>query len=213
VLDSLTMKQNPIRFALTLTTLLGLFTIPAAQAGDAAHTDSETLAAVEAQSSEIRTALREIHGDVANLYAAQSQWIAKLDSTDPHVIHEAHTQLKTINQALGAIHGFEGVVDEAVGTRSPGTHALMSARHPEAEAAAAASGFKYEDLYETVNAATAKVKAKMDEIRGRKDNISVVEMFEMQMLMNHLSQLSEMSTSVMSASNSAISSLARNVKD
>ena len=37
-------------------------------------------------------------------------------------------------------------------------------------------------------------------------------MFEMQMLMNHLSQLSEMATSVVSASNSAIADMARNVK-
>jgi len=34
----------------------------------------------------------------------------------------------------------------------------------------------------------------------------------MQLLMNHLSQVSEMSTSIVSASNSAISSMARNVK-
>ncbi|MBV9941051.1 MAG: DUF5407 family protein, partial [Solirubrobacterales bacterium] len=36
--------------------------------------------------------------------------------------------------------------------------------------------------------------------------------FEMQMLMNRLSQLSEMATSVASATNSAIASMARNVK-
>jgi hypothetical protein len=34
----------------------------------------------------------------------------------------------------------------------------------------------------------------------------------MQMLMNHLSQLSEMATAVVSSANSAISSMARNVK-
>jgi len=49
-------------------------------------------------------------------------------------------------------------------------------------------------------------------IKGTSDQISIVEMFEMQMLMNNLSQLSEMSTSIVSASNSAISSMARNVK-
>ena len=46
----------------------------------------------------------------------------------------------------------------------------------------------------------------------RNENISIVEMFEMQMLMNHLSQLSEMSGAVISASNAAIASLARNLK-
>lgn len=45
------------------------------------------------------------------------------------------------------------------------------------------------------------------------DAVSLVaDMFAMQMLMNHLSQLSEMSTSVVSAANSAISSMARNIK-
>jgi hypothetical protein len=34
----------------------------------------------------------------------------------------------------------------------------------------------------------------------------------MQMLMNHLSQLSEMSTAVVNASNTAINTMARNVK-
>ena len=37
-------------------------------------------------------------------------------------------------------------------------------------------------------------------------------MFEMQMLMNHLSQLEESTTQVVSVVNDAISSMARNVK-
>jgi hypothetical protein len=73
-------------------------------------------------------------------------------------------------------------------------------------------GFAVDDLFNLVGEATAAVKAKLATIKGTGSSISIGEMFEMQMLMNHLSQLSEMSTSVVSASNSAISSMARNVK-
>lgn len=74
------------------------------------------------------------------------------------------------------------------------------------------SGFSVRDLFSLVNTATASAKAKLLEIQSRRSAISIGDMFEMQMLMNHLSQLSEMSTSVVSASNTAISSMARNVK-
>ena len=74
------------------------------------------------------------------------------------------------------------------------------------------SGFSVRDLFSLVNTATVSAKAKLLEIQQRRSAISIGDMFEMQMLMNHLSQLSEMSTSVVSASNTAISSMARNVK-
>lgn len=74
------------------------------------------------------------------------------------------------------------------------------------------SGFSVRDLFSLVNTATASAKAKLLEIQSRRSAISIGDMFEMQMLMNHLSQLSEMSTSVVSASNTAISAMARNVK-
>jgi len=74
------------------------------------------------------------------------------------------------------------------------------------------SGFSVTDLFSLVNTATTSAKAKLLQIQSRGSAISIGDMFEMQMLMNHLSQLSEMSTSVVSASNTAISSMARNVK-
>jgi hypothetical protein len=74
------------------------------------------------------------------------------------------------------------------------------------------SGFSVQNLFSLVNIATTSAKAKLLEIQQRRSAISIGDMFEMQMLMNHLSQLSEMSTSVVSASNTAISSMARNVK-
>lgn len=74
------------------------------------------------------------------------------------------------------------------------------------------SGFSVRRLFELVNDATVSAKAKLLEIKSRRSAISIGDMFEMQMLMNHLSQLSEMSTAVVSASNSAITTMARGLK-
>jgi len=74
------------------------------------------------------------------------------------------------------------------------------------------SGFSVKKLFEVVNDATVSAKAKLLEIKNRRSAISIGDMFEMQMLMNHLSQLSEMSTAVVSASNSAISRMAQGIK-
>jgi len=74
------------------------------------------------------------------------------------------------------------------------------------------SGFGVQSLFKIVSDATLSAKSKLLEIKNRRSAISIGDMFEMQMLMNHLSQLSEMSTNVVSASNAAISSMARNIK-
>lgn len=67
-------------------------------------------------------------------------------------------------------------------------------------------------LLDIVNSATVSAKNKLTLLKARRSSISIADMFDMQMLMNHLSQLSEMSSSVVSASNSAIQSMSRNVK-
>lgn len=72
--------------------------------------------------------------------------------------------------------------------------------------------FSLSYLLDIVNSATVSAKAKLAILQARRSSISIADMFDMQMLMNHLSQLSEMSTSVVSAANSAIASMARNVK-
>jgi hypothetical protein len=74
------------------------------------------------------------------------------------------------------------------------------------------SGFGVQTLFKIVSDATVSAKTKLLEIKNRRSAISIGDMFEMQMLMNHLSQLSEMSTNVVAASNAAISSMARNLK-
>lgn len=74
------------------------------------------------------------------------------------------------------------------------------------------SGFKVQTLFSLVNNATASARQKLTQIQANKSSISIGDMFEMQMLMNHLSQLSEMSSDVVAASNSAIQRMAQNVK-
>ena len=76
----------------------------------------------------------------------------------------------------------------------------------------AQSGFSVKSLFSLINTATQSAKAKLLQIQERRSAISIADMFEMQMLMNHLSQLSEMSTAVVSASHSMLSTMARNVK-
>ncbi|MBT13074.1 MAG: type III secretion system needle subunit protein SctF [Oceanospirillaceae bacterium] len=78
--------------------------------------------------------------------------------------------------------------------------------------ATARESFSMENLIEIVDNATISAKTKLNQIKQRRSAISIADMFDMQMLMNHLSQLSEMSTAVVNAANSAIVSMARNVK-
>jgi len=73
------------------------------------------------------------------------------------------------------------------------------------------SGFSVEALFACINNASVSAKTKLSAINARTSSISIGDMFEMQMLMNHLSQLSEMATSVVSASNSALSKMASNI--
>lgn len=74
------------------------------------------------------------------------------------------------------------------------------------------SGFDVSILFHLVHDATISAKTKLLEIKDRRSSISIGDMFEMQMLMNHLAQLSEMSTNLVSAANQAIQGMARNVK-
>ncbi len=73
-------------------------------------------------------------------------------------------------------------------------------------------GFSVSSLFTLVNAATVSAETKLAQIQARQSSISIGDMFEMQMLMNHLSQLTEMATSVVNAANTAVMSMARNVK-
>ena len=69
------------------------------------------------------------------------------------------------------------------------------------------------DLTAQISAADQQVQDKLAAMQAKGDSVSITDMFEMQMLMNTLSQLSEMSSAVVAASNSAVASMARNVKE
>ena len=73
-------------------------------------------------------------------------------------------------------------------------------------------GFNINDMFSIINDATREVKTKMSALKSQGSAISIADMFDMQMSMNRLSQMSESMTSVLSATNSAIASMARNVK-
>lgn len=67
-------------------------------------------------------------------------------------------------------------------------------------------------LIDLIDTLSSQAKAKIDDIQQRGENISIADMFDMQMNMNHLAQMSEMSTSIVNATNTAIMSMARNIK-
>jgi len=73
-------------------------------------------------------------------------------------------------------------------------------------------GISFEELAQLVNEQTKQVKDKIRDMQSRGDEISIGDMFDMQMLMNMLSQLSEMSTQVVAAANQSIIQIARNIK-
>lgn len=77
---------------------------------------------------------------------------------------------------------------------------------------AAQHGFSVSTLFGLIDALTASVNSKLLQLKARNSAVSIGDMFEMQMLMNHLSQISEAATGVVSASNTAIMSMARAVK-
>jgi hypothetical protein len=81
---------------------------------------------------------------------------------------------------------------------------LASARH--------AYGVQIYSLFTMIDTASGDIQAKLNEIQGRQSSISIGDMFEMQMQMNHLSQLSEMSGQVVSAINQTINGFAQKIK-
>lgn len=74
-------------------------------------------------------------------------------------------------------------------------------------------GSAFQQLVSTVSAASAEVQAKLAELQQQPtDGISIGDMLEMQMLMNQLTQLSEITSNLAAASNEAIAAIARNMK-
>jgi hypothetical protein len=75
----------------------------------------------------------------------------------------------------------------------------------------AKKGISFSALVYAIEDLTAVAKSKIAMIRSKRSAMSIADMFDLQMAMNRLSQLSEMSTAVISSMNSAVTSMAKNV--
>ena len=73
-------------------------------------------------------------------------------------------------------------------------------------------GVSFTVLVDEIERLTTQAKSKIATIRSMRSAMSIADMFDLQMGMNKLSQVSEMSTSIISAMNTAIMSMGRNVK-
>ena len=67
-------------------------------------------------------------------------------------------------------------------------------------------------LFNGSHAGTRDVTTKIDALAGQRPVASVGDMFEMAMTMNHFAQVQDMSTSVVSASNTSVVAMARGTK-
>lgn len=63
-----------------------------------------------------------------------------------------------------------------------------------------------------INADAVTIEKRLEILAAKENEINFRDMFRVQALLNHLSQVQEASTGILSASNSAIASMARNVK-
>lgn len=73
-------------------------------------------------------------------------------------------------------------------------------------------GFQVKDLFQMINDMVVEAKTKLAKMKENGEKINIGDMLEMQMLMNKLSQSSEMATSVVSATHQAISGMTRGIK-
>jgi hypothetical protein len=74
------------------------------------------------------------------------------------------------------------------------------------------TGVTFSALVTEIETLTMQAKSKIAHIREKRSAMSIGDMFDLQMAMNKLQQFSEMSTSIISAMNTSINSMARNMK-
>jgi uncharacterized protein DUF5407 len=75
----------------------------------------------------------------------------------------------------------------------------------------AKKGVSTRQLIAVIQAQHDEINRLLDQI-AESDEIDIPDLFELQLLMNHLSQLSEMSASIVASAHAAIESMARNIK-
>jgi len=73
-------------------------------------------------------------------------------------------------------------------------------------------GIDFSVLVSAINVLTATALSKIAQIRSKGSAMSIADMFDLQMAMNKLTQFSEMSTSVITAMNTSINDISRNMK-
>jgi hypothetical protein len=95
------------------------------------------------------------------------------------------------------------------------THAAPSNVTTAKAASAKASGnISVNHLIDAIREGQAAVKDKLTHLFPAKDDdVSIANMFEMEMLKNHFSQISDMPSNVVSPSNAAIAGMARNFRN
>ncbi len=74
------------------------------------------------------------------------------------------------------------------------------------------TNIEFSPLVDTIEQLSLNAKSMIARIRSKRSAMSIADMFDLQMAMNKLSQFSEMSTSVIAAINTSISSVNRNLK-
>lgn len=73
-------------------------------------------------------------------------------------------------------------------------------------------GIQFGSMLDSINKATTSITSQLNVLQAKGSTLNIADMFKMQMLMNTLSQLSEMSSGLVSAMNQATMSPARAVK-
>jgi hypothetical protein len=125
--------------------------------------------------------------------------------------------MTTLAVALGA--GAAGAEQHGNSNRPDhGSRAHAAPSHVSAAKAASAKAtgnFDVGHLIDAMRNAQVNFKDKLSQRLNADglDDISVRDMFEMQQLANHFSQIAEMSRNVVSASNAAIGGMARNFRN
>lgn len=74
------------------------------------------------------------------------------------------------------------------------------------------SGFSIEGLKDKIQDASDAVKAQLAKFDTPNEEINIKDMFEMQIKMNHLNQLSDMTSGVVAATNAAIKTMTSNMR-
>jgi hypothetical protein len=75
----------------------------------------------------------------------------------------------------------------------------------------AKSGVSAQKLKAVIEAQQAEIKRLLDKM-VKQDEIDIPDLYNLQVMLNHLSQLTEMNISIMASMNEMIASMARNIK-